>query len=365
MTVVAFYLSWTSPRNVFIINNILTIGEPHRYLNKADQTLLAPRSNAQRALKIRTNCVNPTATMTDMGKYAWSDPEKSQPLLDRIPLGRFAEVDDVVNAVLWLLSDKASYINGVTLPVEVFVLMYNSFMRYYSVRVLENYVSVMGCSRFVGTALFRTGQLLLLLGAICYVVSLSTTSWVVRPDIDPIKNNVNLTQTKVVKNFGIFRACRQTSGGESNVDCGDITDNIPSISAHAAKYVQFAMVMAGILFAASLILEILQVIPMKKYPNFIAENRIVEMFSSVAIVWILQGILIFAGEVKNKAERVNGQQDERAGWSFVVALIGLIVSVFGLLLITMFRQLPFPGPGLKGGSWLNKSMLNDSQSSQE
>uniref|UniRef100_A0A0B7B8J0 Ketoreductase domain-containing protein n=1 Tax=Arion vulgaris TaxID=1028688 RepID=A0A0B7B8J0_9EUPU len=68
--------------------------------------------------KIRTNCVNPTATLTPMGLYAWSNPVKSQPLLNRIPLGRFAEVEDVVNAVLWLLSDKASYINGVTLPVE-------------------------------------------------------------------------------------------------------------------------------------------------------------------------------------------------------------------------------------------------------
>jgi L-xylulose reductase len=68
--------------------------------------------------KIRTNCVNPTATMTAMGVYAWSDPAKSKPLLNRIPLGRFAEVEDVVNAVVWLLSDKASYINGVTLPVE-------------------------------------------------------------------------------------------------------------------------------------------------------------------------------------------------------------------------------------------------------
>lgn len=29
-----------------------------------------------------------------------------------------AEVEDVVDAVLWLLSDKASYINGITLPVE-------------------------------------------------------------------------------------------------------------------------------------------------------------------------------------------------------------------------------------------------------
>lgn len=30
----------------------------------------------------------------------------------------FSEIEDVVNAVLFLLSDKASYINGVTLPIE-------------------------------------------------------------------------------------------------------------------------------------------------------------------------------------------------------------------------------------------------------
>ncbi|XP_005093825.1 L-xylulose reductase [Aplysia californica] len=67
---------------------------------------------------IRTNCVNPTVTMTAMGVYAWSDPAKANPVLNRIPLGRFAEVEDVVNSVLFLLSDKASYLNGVTLPVE-------------------------------------------------------------------------------------------------------------------------------------------------------------------------------------------------------------------------------------------------------
>lgn len=68
--------------------------------------------------KIRTNCVNPTAVMTDMGRLAWSDPAKAKPLLDKIPLGRFGEVEDVVNAVLWLLSDRSSYVNGLALPLE-------------------------------------------------------------------------------------------------------------------------------------------------------------------------------------------------------------------------------------------------------
>jgi len=39
--------------------------------------------------KIRVNSVNPTVVMTDMGRMAWSDPAKAQPMLDRIPLGRF------------------------------------------------------------------------------------------------------------------------------------------------------------------------------------------------------------------------------------------------------------------------------------
>jgi hypothetical protein len=40
--------------------------------------------------------VNPTVVMTDMGKMAWSDPAKAGPMLNRIPLGRFAEVCSVL-----------------------------------------------------------------------------------------------------------------------------------------------------------------------------------------------------------------------------------------------------------------------------
>jgi len=41
-------------------------------------------------LGIRTNNVNPTVVMTKMGAKAWSDPVKSNPILSRIPIGRFA-----------------------------------------------------------------------------------------------------------------------------------------------------------------------------------------------------------------------------------------------------------------------------------
>uniref|UniRef100_A0A8C5EYM8 Dicarbonyl/L-xylulose reductase n=1 Tax=Gouania willdenowi TaxID=441366 RepID=A0A8C5EYM8_GOUWI len=68
--------------------------------------------------QIRVNAVNPTVVMTEMGHLAWSDPEKSKKMTSRIPLGRFAEVEDVVNTILFLLSDKSNMINGITLPVD-------------------------------------------------------------------------------------------------------------------------------------------------------------------------------------------------------------------------------------------------------
>ncbi|KHJ97865.1 oxidoreductase, short chain dehydrogenase/reductase family protein [Oesophagostomum dentatum] len=67
---------------------------------------------------IRVNCVNPTVVMTDMGKQNWSDPNKAGPLLEQIPLGRFAEVDEVVKAVLFLLSDSSAMTTGLCFPVD-------------------------------------------------------------------------------------------------------------------------------------------------------------------------------------------------------------------------------------------------------
>ncbi|XP_017887597.1 L-xylulose reductase [Ceratina calcarata] len=67
---------------------------------------------------IRVNTVNPTVIMTEMGKLGWSKPEKAQTMLSKIPLGRFGEVSEVIDAVVYLLSDRSSMINGVNLPVD-------------------------------------------------------------------------------------------------------------------------------------------------------------------------------------------------------------------------------------------------------
>lgn len=67
---------------------------------------------------IRVNAVNPTVTLTPMGEMAWGDPAKRDPMLAKIPLGRFAKPRDVANAVAYLLSEQADLITGITLPID-------------------------------------------------------------------------------------------------------------------------------------------------------------------------------------------------------------------------------------------------------
>jgi NAD(P)-dependent dehydrogenase (short-subunit alcohol dehydrogenase family) len=67
---------------------------------------------------IRVNSINPTVVMTEMGKRAWSDPVKGGPMLARIPLGRFAECEDIASVVCFVLSDAAAMLNGLALRID-------------------------------------------------------------------------------------------------------------------------------------------------------------------------------------------------------------------------------------------------------
>ena len=67
---------------------------------------------------IRVNSVNPAITLTAMARKAWSDPARADPMLKRMPLGRFIEPEEVAEVVLFLLSNRASMVNGISMPID-------------------------------------------------------------------------------------------------------------------------------------------------------------------------------------------------------------------------------------------------------
>jgi L-xylulose reductase len=67
---------------------------------------------------IRVNSVNPTVVMTPMSAWYWDRPDIRDPFLAAMPLGRWATEDEIAAPVAFLLSDDASMITGVTLPID-------------------------------------------------------------------------------------------------------------------------------------------------------------------------------------------------------------------------------------------------------
>ena len=65
---------------------------------------------------IRVNAVAPGVTRTDM--VAALPESMVAPLLQKIPLARMGEAEDIADAVVFLASDKASYITGTVIPVD-------------------------------------------------------------------------------------------------------------------------------------------------------------------------------------------------------------------------------------------------------
>jgi NAD(P)-dependent dehydrogenase (short-subunit alcohol dehydrogenase family) len=69
-------------------------------------------------LGIRTNAVAPGMVQTDLNRTLLADRAVHDAALARVPTGRFATVSDVADAVLFLVSDRAASVNGISLVVD-------------------------------------------------------------------------------------------------------------------------------------------------------------------------------------------------------------------------------------------------------
>ena len=68
---------------------------------------------------IRVNCVAPGITTSAMAQAAIEqEPEFMAERIGRVPMGRMGDAEDQARAILFLASDEAAYVSGVTLPVD-------------------------------------------------------------------------------------------------------------------------------------------------------------------------------------------------------------------------------------------------------
>jgi SDR family mycofactocin-dependent oxidoreductase len=85
-------------------------------LMRSYANILAPHS-------IRVNTVHPTGVNTPMvvndtmQEFLQSDPSMGQAMANALPV-ELVEPVDISNAIVWLVSDDARYVTGVTLPVD-------------------------------------------------------------------------------------------------------------------------------------------------------------------------------------------------------------------------------------------------------
>ena len=99
---------------------------PEAYTATKGAVTMLTRAIASRYAKdgIRCNSIHPSTVDTPLVREKLKDPQFYQERVGEVPLGRLATAMDVANAVWYLASEEASFINGVSLPVDGGVTCY-------------------------------------------------------------------------------------------------------------------------------------------------------------------------------------------------------------------------------------------------
>lgn len=67
---------------------------------------------------IRVNCICPGYVETNMTRPLTDNPESYEFLIDRHPIGRLGQPEDIANAAVFLASDEAAFVTGAPLIVD-------------------------------------------------------------------------------------------------------------------------------------------------------------------------------------------------------------------------------------------------------
>lgn len=98
------------------------VGAPNRvhYLSSKGGVNMLTRGMALDLVShgIRVNAIGPGPIVTEMTRPRWGNPEGLKATNARTPMGRMGQPEELVGAVIYLLSDEASYTTGITLYID-------------------------------------------------------------------------------------------------------------------------------------------------------------------------------------------------------------------------------------------------------
>jgi cyclopentanol dehydrogenase len=99
---------------------------PEAYTASKGAVTLLTKSIASRYAQygIRCNSIHPSTVDTPLVQEFFKNPDRRAERYNEVPLGRLCSKDDVANAVLYLASEEASFINGLALSVDGGVTCY-------------------------------------------------------------------------------------------------------------------------------------------------------------------------------------------------------------------------------------------------
>ncbi len=85
---------------------------------------LAVHINQEYSPHIRVNALAPGFYLTEQNRFLLTDAAtgdltpRGQLIIQHTPMGRFGDPEDLISTTLWLLSDGASFITGIVVPVD-------------------------------------------------------------------------------------------------------------------------------------------------------------------------------------------------------------------------------------------------------
>lgn len=99
-----------------------TLGAPNEYVGYAAskaglEALTIGLAKEVASTGIRVNAVAPGTVYTDIHAAA-GEPNRPARVVSRVPMARIGEPQEIADAVIWLLSDEASYVTGAVLRVS-------------------------------------------------------------------------------------------------------------------------------------------------------------------------------------------------------------------------------------------------------